>query len=148
MQTARFQFGLIAALAFGLGLSLSSSEAEGYPAGSAVSHGSNPVWNVAGNFSGSGDHAVFTSDAGHAIITDVVISTTDQYNADVNMTLDDGTSIGRFLTNGYSTSYSWSATPMRHTFSSGLVVPEGSSVRLSTSRGTVYYTLSGYYAQP
>ena len=44
MQTSRFQLGLIAALAMGLGLALSSSPAIGYPAGAAVSFGANPLW--------------------------------------------------------------------------------------------------------
>ena len=39
MVTSRFQLGLIATLAVGLGFSLSSSEAIGYPAGAAVSLG-------------------------------------------------------------------------------------------------------------
>ena len=43
MQTSRFQLGLIATLAVGLGFSLSSSEAVGYPSGAAVSMGANPV---------------------------------------------------------------------------------------------------------
>ena len=48
MQTSRFQLGLIATLAVGLGFSLSSSDAVGYPAGPAVSLGTNPIWNEAG----------------------------------------------------------------------------------------------------
>ncbi len=42
MVTSRFQLGLIAALAAGLGFSLSSSEAVGYPAGAAVSQDAAP----------------------------------------------------------------------------------------------------------
>ena len=41
MQTSRFQLGLIG-----------SSEAVGYPAGAAVSCGSNPLWAKAGEVSG------------------------------------------------------------------------------------------------
>ena len=48
MQTSRFQLGLIATLAVGLGFSLSSSEAVGYPSGPSVSLGSNPLWTRAG----------------------------------------------------------------------------------------------------
>ena len=44
MQTSRFQLGLIATLAVGLGFSLASSDAVGYPAGAAVSMGTNPLW--------------------------------------------------------------------------------------------------------
>ena len=49
MVTSRFQLGLIATLAVGLGFSLSSSEAIRYPAGSTVSTGTNPLWAVGGN---------------------------------------------------------------------------------------------------
>ena len=149
MQTSRFQLGLIATLAVGLGFSLTSSQAIGYPAGVAVSHGSNPVWNVAGTFTGTGGTTVYTS-SGHAIITDVLISVSDDRPADVTMRLDDGTEIGRFLIHGASSSYneSYPQVSVAHTFSGGLVVPEGSSLQMTSSRGTVYYTLSGYYAQP
>jgi hypothetical protein len=43
MVTSRFQLGLIATLAIALGFTLASSEAVGYPAGSAVSFHENPV---------------------------------------------------------------------------------------------------------
>jgi hypothetical protein len=48
MVTSRFQLGLIATLAVGLGFSLSSSEAIGYPAGPVVSLGANPIVSVGG----------------------------------------------------------------------------------------------------
>jgi hypothetical protein len=149
MQTSRFQLGLIATLAVGFGFSLSASEAIGYPAGSAVSRGSNPVWNVAGTFTGTGGTTVYTS-SGHAIITDVLISGSDDRTADVTMRLDDGTEIGRFLMHGASSAYneSYPQVSLIHTFSGGLVVPEGRTLQMSTTRGTMYYTLSGYYAQP
>ena len=51
MVTSRFQLGLIATLAVGLGFSLASSDAIGYPAGAAVSLGSNPVISVGGTIS-------------------------------------------------------------------------------------------------
>ena len=44
MQTSRFQLALISALSIGLGLSLATTDAVGYPAGSAVSLGANPVF--------------------------------------------------------------------------------------------------------
>jgi hypothetical protein len=48
MQTSHFQLGLIATLAVGLGFSLASSNAVGYPAGSAISFHNNPVVSIGG----------------------------------------------------------------------------------------------------
>ncbi len=48
MQTSRFQIGLITAMAAGLGATLTSSDAIGYPAGAAISLGANPVWSTGG----------------------------------------------------------------------------------------------------
>ena len=48
MQTSRFQLGLMAVLAVGLGFSLASSDAIGYPSSSVVSLGSNPLWSRTG----------------------------------------------------------------------------------------------------
>ena len=49
MHTSHFQLGLIAALAVGLGFSLASTDAVGYPA-SAVSYGESPVVSMAEPF--------------------------------------------------------------------------------------------------
>ncbi len=48
MHTSHFQLGLISVLSLALGISLSSSAAEGYPAGATVSTGSNPIINSGG----------------------------------------------------------------------------------------------------
>ena len=76
MVTSRFQLGLIATLAVGLGFSLSSSEAIGYPAGAAVSLGANPVWSSAGRLeSGEGSRElVVVAPEKDLVITDVVLT--------------------------------------------------------------------------
>ena len=51
MHSSRFQLVLMATLAVGLGFSLASSQAVGYPAGPAVSLGTNPIWNQGGQHS-------------------------------------------------------------------------------------------------
>ena len=52
--------GLVAILALGLGLSLASSRAIGYPAGAAVSMGANPLFAKGGELSG-GSTTAFTA---------------------------------------------------------------------------------------
>jgi len=175
MQTSRFQLGLIATLAVGLGFSLSSSEAIGYPAGAAVSLGENPVWSM-GNEVTSGTPVELDleiPDGQVAIISDLVFSTTGVEAAcpgHVKFHLD--TSAGRiasmavevssWLTYGRSSthqSYGYatnttngpSITPVH--FKSGLRVAGGDTLTLETERTgcggtTALYTLSGYYAQP
>ena len=62
MHTSRFQLSLIATLAVGLGFSLSSSQAVGYPAGAAVSLGANPLWSH-GGMSNASSAVIFTAPA-------------------------------------------------------------------------------------
>ncbi len=147
MQTSRFQLGLIATLAVGLGFSLSSSEAVGYPAGPAISLGSNPVWSTGGNM-GAGDHIVATATSGDLIITDIHLTTRLGNVVLVKFQLTDGTVLAEF--NGDDIRQFGG---MIHTFASGLRVPNGES--LTINWGGYYgasdqynYTLSGYYAQP
>ena len=78
MQTSRFQLGLIATLAIGLGFSLSSSEAVGYPAGAVVSMGANPVLSKGGSFTVGASTAALSgpSDPDQVIVvTDFTVST-------------------------------------------------------------------------
>ena len=145
MQTSRFQLGLIATLAVGLGFSLSSSEAVGYPTGPAVSMGSNPVWSKGGSF---GSSVTVTATDGDLIITDCTFTSTQGGWWRADFQLDDGTRLASFRSehlhdrNGF----------LQH-FESGLRVPQGSTLTLDWDAAygaSEYYryTLSGYYAQP
>jgi hypothetical protein len=70
MATNHLQIGLIATLALGLGFSLASSPAIGYPAGAAVSMGSNPRWSATKSITPSTSATVLTVPAGQvAIVT-------------------------------------------------------------------------------
>lgn len=70
MATNRLQIGLIATLALGLGFSLASSPAIGYPAGAAVSMGTNPRWSATKSITSSSSATVLTVPAGQvAIVT-------------------------------------------------------------------------------
>ena len=154
MQTSRFQLGLIATLAVGLGFSLSSSEAVGYPAGAAVSYGANPVWSVGGNESSTSSVVVMTApDDQDAVVTDVVL-TFDCSSCNPTVALKVGTqTLGSYAYRhfehyGASRSHVSSPFPVSHSYESGLRVPAGESLTIQVTRDSVDYSLSGYYVQP
>ena len=179
MQTSRFQLGLIATLAVGLGFSLASSDAVGYPAGAAISMGANPVWSRSGSMSvpyGSWGDPMDTIEIitvpgdQSLVITDVVLAPVTEDGGcreTVKVVINaGGEDIGTFvattpyLRNAANSSDGPSRAELR--LSSGLKAPVGTSVQLgvanlefdgacsgSASRVTdLFYTLSGYYAQP
>jgi hypothetical protein len=172
MQTSRFQLGLIATLAVGLGFSLSSSEAVGYPAGAVVSMGANPVLSKGGSFTvGSSATALAgPSDSDQVIVvTDFTVSTdTNDWDCldriPVVLTVD-GETVGHvavstpFLYQHYLVDTASSSAVLQ--LSSGIRVPAGSTLTvsndpvLSTTPSSCWasrtvnirYTLSGYYSQ-
>ncbi len=145
MQTSRFQLGLMATLAIGLGFSLASSQAIGYPAGSAVSMGSNPVWSTGGQMV-DGSQVVATAESGDLIITDISLGSDDSGDWRAAFSLSDGALVAAFRGTNLYTSH------MNRTFESGVRVPQGEDLTLvwssSKSAENFAYTLSGYYAQP
>jgi hypothetical protein len=75
MVTSRFQLGLIATLALGLGLSLASTDAIGYPAGSAVSLGTNPVVSAGVTIHADSSSSLITAGGSHdLVVTDLILS--------------------------------------------------------------------------
>ena len=153
MQTSRFQLGLIATLAVGLGFSLASSEAIGYPSGAAVSFGANPVWSVGGQIDSSGTTVVFTAPPEQdAVITDLYITSTC-FNCTPRVTIETATERlasyrYRQFRDGGSVYEAIETHPIKQTFQSGLRVPAGEAVSINLSSHSIDYTLSGYYAQP
>ena len=147
MQTSRFQLGLIATLAIGLGFSLSSSEAIGYPAGPVVSLGSNPVWSVGGGFSSTAYTEVITAPSDReVVITDFLLSTDYSHQEILFLRLASGEVVGKVLVGGASHN---GGGVVSHTLTSGVRVPAGEELQIKTHWGnTIHYTLSGYYAQP
>jgi len=166
MQTSRFQLGLIASLAIGLGFSFSSSVAVGYPSGTAISTGVNPVVSASGHIDlSSATHtevAVMTAPADQdLIITDVVVGmlqNSDGCRATGHFEVVDseGNSLANVpiqnphLANG-------AINPVQINLDSGLRVPAGRTVDLNW--GFVYHycgftsydldwVLSGYLAAP
>ena len=166
MQTSRFQLGLIATLAVGLGFSLASSQAIGYPAGAVISTGYNPVFSAAGELVGpSSESLVIVPDSQALIITDVILSSGDGStnclsNTIVRITDDiSGVEYGRFsigITND-TQSFGNYDPQLVATLKSGIRIPSGSMVRIEANPRyqhycdgaafNVDYTLGGYYAQ-
>ncbi len=171
MQTSRFQLGLIATLSVGLGLALSSPMAIGYPAGSAVSYGANPVWSAGGTITGDGDAVLLTAPSDQAVVVtdiDLSISSPNGYCAtvvSVGLGNSEATSVssadlGRFGLGMNRENYGF--TLYEPTYSthlqSGAKVGPGDTLQLfsdvhwsyscSTTEVSIHYMISGYYAQP
>jgi hypothetical protein len=163
MQTSRFQLGLIATLAVGLGFSLASSEAVGYPAGAAVSLGGNPVVSFGGTRNSAGTDAIGPAPMDQdLVITDISLSGNGAHSTyyacrwTISLESETGATLGVFKTwsqVNYS-SYSIGNENIFVPLQSGMHVPAGESLGLvveQDSGGTtcsIAYTLSGYYAQP
>lgn len=159
MQTSRFQLGLIATLAMGLGFSLASSEAVGYPAGAAVSLGTNPVWSVGGTLVSDVDNEVLVVDGSQvAIVSDVVLTTAGNCADGMDIVLETTTGgiVGSFTIasdshGGFNNYTVWTPSKVSHTFGSGIPVQGTDTLTINRTGGgscDAKYTLSGYYAQP
>ncbi len=162
MASSRFQAVLTAGLALALGLSIRMPLASGYPGGSSVSLGSNPVFSYGGSVSKGGSGTVLTAPSDmDMVVTDVslgMFAPSDHYCKQVlsvQLRRDDGTVLGQYpvLMDIYRHGISSNQTV---NMQSGLRVPAGESLTLAVeegahetcSSGRVDYALSGYYAQP
>ena len=146
MQTSRFQLGLIATLAVGLGFSLASSDAVGYPAGAAVSMGTNPLWSHGGTTSSSGIVLFSAPSDRDMVLTDLSLSAQYPYSTKVGVVVG-GSTAGHWIVSGKSSqAYQVSAHSMAMT--SGIRVPAGQDLQLTTEGIDISYAMSGYYAQP
>jgi hypothetical protein len=169
MQTSRFQLCLLASLAVGLGTTLRSGPAIGYPAGAAVSLGTNPIWSVGGSAVSDGT-VVLVIEAPtdqDLVVTDVVLSPTSPDNVcEMFLTSElhlhgSGENLGQYnlsldiyggSSNGNTTMHGVNAH-----YISGLHVPAGETLALrvttfaegySCDGKYVMYSISGYKAQP
>ena len=172
MQTSRFQLGLIATLAVGLGFSLSSSEAVGYPTGPTVSFGANPVVSVGGSVRSGASAGIITAPATQdLILNDVVLASYTIGSCKMShrayLTID-GAVVGDFEISsafggqGYNDSTTDGGSMVSQSLNAGIRVPAGQVLRVEVSEtwrysrygecgatlGGIRYMLSGYYAQP
>jgi hypothetical protein len=161
MQTSRFQLGLIATLAIGLGFSLASSDAVGYPAGAAVSMGANPVASFGGTLAADPVTVFSAADSGPFLVTDVVLSMYNCGTGETNgvvVSLEDSETGDVYARYGFSmdrdsdggSDDAGSNSPViQQSYTTGVVIPAGKTAVLQRSGGscTSYYSLAGYQAQ-
>jgi len=176
MRTRHLELGLITVLAIGLGYSLASSNAAGYPAGPVVSMGSNPIVSSGGSLSipygSAASTGLVTAPADQdLIITDLVLDGgTDSLSCiehwRVDLTIPGETLASSSVSPRYRvrSDYNYSvdnnfegASHLR--LQSGIRIPAGTTAQIEassylvsgcgTSRsGELIWTMSGYYAQP
>ena len=173
MQTSRFQLGLTTCLSIGLGaaltVALTSQVAIGYPAG-AISGGANPVVAAGGSMSmpttGEATATLITAPADQdVILTDLSISGTSDWSScserwPVTLSTSGGENVGEYTTGiGSTNDYSFPKELELHLLS-GIRVPAGESLEISTYRddwggscswsrvATFRWAISGYQAQP
>jgi hypothetical protein len=144
MKTANFQITLIACLAAGLGFSLASSQAIGYPGSAAISYGTSPVWSMGGEFTGAETMIISAPADQDMIITDVFGASRGSRTVDFFIEQDDGTKAAAFrsATNNY-----YYQSPTVFHMESGVRIPAGETMNFRSTEGMLY-TLSGYYAHP
>jgi len=164
MHTSRFQLGLIATLALGLGFSMASSNAIGYPTG-AISLGTNPLFATAGQMTGTASGTVLTAGTENtAVVTDVVLTVGDNnHNCAANMrvSLDvNSVTVGIFDVglDRPGSSFTDYESILHLDLRSGIPVPPDQTMEISVLQISQYdcggddtelsYTVSGYYAQP
>lgn len=147
----------IAAIIFALGYFMSSlPSAEAYPQGPSVSLGSNPIFSMGGDSSGT----LLTVPSDQSIvISDVVLgasgsgSNRNACTGVVNILNSSNTILASFRlssdTSPYYSSQSNIAGQLSHQFGSGILVQPNDSLSIDISGNcTINYTISGYYAQP
>ena len=143
MQTSHFQLSLIALLSTALGVSISSSDAVGYPA-PAISMGSNPIWNAGGTPPSSGYKTFYAPADQDLVITDIHFGALNSSWMKLQFEVSDV----------MVAAYAWTDTGDRYPISleNGIRVPAGSHVNVYFHHhyGVVntQYTFSGYYAKP
>jgi len=161
----------MATLAVGLGFSLASSQAIGYPAGASVSMGENPIQSFGGRVSVDGSETLLPAHPTQDfIVTDVRLMAKSTDNGcmdkiDIELLADDSVLAAYNVSTSYEREYFGNHTPadsVQDSMVSGLRVAAGQSLALQTSTydtftyggcsgsrsASVVYTLSGYYSQP
>ncbi len=171
MHSSRSQSLLVVALSVGLGFSLASSRAIGYPAGPTVSLAHNPIQSYGGVLEADSSVTLDTLPADQDfIVTDVTFSARSNDHdcldrIEVRLA-SSGTTVGSYLAStAYSRGSSTNLTraePVSVSMASGIEISAGGTLELhtslfssftysgcSSSRGAaIQYAVSGYYAQP
>ncbi len=170
MEPSRFHLLLTISLAgivgFGAAHMLSASDAVAYPSGAVVSYGSNPVFSFGGSTAINGSSGAtqtvsipttFSRTGYDFVITDIILTTTMSASCYSSIALelqDSSDTLGVF---GMMSSdpHQQHSIPLVIPMGSGVRVADGESLTwdISTQYGYgcstyLYYTFSGYYAEP
>jgi hypothetical protein len=157
MVTSRFQLGLIATLAVGLGFSLSSSEAIGYPAGAAVSLGTNPISSRGGDATTTPVLLFEAGAGGPFIIADVVLTqqacNPSTSNTSVTIETAEGDVLAKYVLaadsdgDGSADDAGSAGAVVAHAYTTGVAVASGTGAYITKPSGcSVYFSISGYQA--
>ena len=144
MQTSRFQLGFIATLAVGLGFSLASTNAVGYPTGPTVSYAANPRWSATGVVSHGGayEDVLVVPDGQIAVVTGF------SSNAGAYLDLYQDTAM---VLEGHSQASHVSDPRLLNQGNGNLPIASGTTLKIRntvSSGGPHSYYIEGYYAQP
>ncbi len=140
-------------------------DAVGYPSGAAVSHGGNPIFSEGGTLSLSSGVAstTWSSVSGQdAVITDVVLSAADTNGSCsliANVSLSDSSStLAEFVVSLPKIYEVGAAAPPAIAFNSGIRLEDGDTLTITSTplythssscvTPDIYYTITGYYAEP
>ena len=169
MPSLPFKFSVAAGVAAACSLALFQSSAIGYPGGTAVSLGSNPIHSFSGTVAGGESAAIFTALAEQDfVITDVSLQATSldvdcMDMVDVQLSSEAGDVAGYDLSTRYcyGSRCDSEGRDVSQTLASGLRLEAGQSLTISTSiynsytysgcgswrETSVRYTVAGYHAQ-
>jgi len=158
MITSRFQLGLIATLAVGLGFSLASSQAAGYPAGASVSLGTNPISSRGGDVTSTPVLLFEAGAGGPFIIADVVLTqlacSASTQNSYVTLETAEGDVLAKYNLSsdtdgdGSADDAGSAGAVVTHAYSTGVAVASGTAAYIKKGGGcSVYFSISGYQAQ-
>jgi hypothetical protein len=171
MEPNRFHLLLTVSLAglvgFGAAHLISANDAVAYPSGVAVSYGANPIFSIGGVMdisSGSASVSPGVESTGNDIvITDVSLAgaaSNGNCTYEGSVSLTDGSAVLAHYFVAYDSITDNGFDPTNYSYSSGIRVPDGSVLSVegaitweglcgsSGNNAYVYYTLSGYYAEP
>ena len=137
----------IAAYTCILGLSLSPTLSHAHPTTAAISTGTNPIVNVAGQRREYGLFEIIAAPEGQDIvITDVVFSADSSGAGEPMLKLGSGAVVGRYFIFGGTYH---GGGPAHFALQTGIRIPAGDTLLMETNTSNaINYSFSGYYAQP
>jgi hypothetical protein len=164
MKIHQFQTVLIVAMSIGLGVSLTSKDAIGYPSAAAISSGVNPVVSTGGSISVDTTTALLEAPSDQdVIVTDYAFDPDIADQTCVSIIrlkfqlAGSGVVLGqRSMTTHFWGTSRWEQSSIDTSLESGLRIPAGETLNLvaesryvdgCSARG-VAFSVSGYLAQP